>query len=327
MAILNIILHGLFFLELKSTTTLNWLEITAPNLQANHDLSMGVPGNLQNINGQIIPWEQLPGLNGGSPGKLIGGIPMDVPDQIYQFSRHETEVGNIDKQGNQGIIRLPWPKQWRTIRLGDRPSLTTRLSQKSVNTQVHTNIENRCNNVIGVATVLTYDYALSLPPIPGWSPSLNLEIYFQPKDPESIADVNDDLRTASAQLFSSDNFDLAIIDSGSSSNASTPIGKTLYPEHSGLSIGDELFLNELVRVIDPSMIDNIDVKDAIVKLQLFLLTLPPIIFESNIVPHQMPPTSQQESHGIRKMDQIESLNPLNILMASPANCPMFFLGI
>jgi len=288
MAILNIILHGLLFLELKSTTTSSWLEITAPNLQTNHDLWMGVPGNLQNINGQTISWAQLPGLNGGSPGKLIGGIPMDVPDQIYQFGRIETEVGDINPQGNQGIIRLPWPSQWRTIRLGNRPNLTTRLPQKSLNKQVHTCIENRCNNVIGVATVLTYDYALSLPP-------------------------------------TSDNFDLAMVDLGSSSNTSTPIGQMRYPEHSGLSIGDEISLNEVTRVIDPTAVDNVEVKDAIVKLQLFLLTLPPIIFDPDDT-RLVHGALRQSADSLYKTDQIDGLKSSNIFMASPANCPLFFLG-
>ena len=72
---LNIIVHGLLFLELKSNSV---LAITAPQLDK-HNLLMGTPGNLQNINNQEIHWESIPGVTPGTPvTPFIEGIPRDV---------------------------------------------------------------------------------------------------------------------------------------------------------------------------------------------------------------------------------------------------------
>ena len=318
----NIILHGLLFLELKKSASLTWLEITAPQL-TDHNLLVGVPGNLQNINGKEIHWETS--FQGGQPGVLNGGIPGDVPREVFQFSRSGAETGDIDGTGIQGKIFLPWPAQWKTIRRGDRPALDTRLPRKSAEKQVQSHIKNRCNTMIGVATVLSYNYPLSLPPIEGWSPSVNIEIYFQPKHREDIRNVNDDLTAASKQLFKSDNFDL-IFDTGNS-NASTPIGEVQYPDHSGLSVGDEISLNEIVRVVDPKAVIDKTVKDAIATIQAYILTLPPIIVAPDTSAVRESLASQYARHDEKRPSQGDSpIQPISVMMASPANCPMLFLG-
>jgi hypothetical protein len=315
--ILNVILHGLLFLELKNGSSSPQLQITAPDLSSNHDLLIGVPGNLQNINFKEIHWEDPTlKLKGGLPGlPAVNGVPTDVPDSIFQFSRTSTQVGDIDKSHIQGKIILPWPAKWATIRKDNRPPLTTRLQNKPVDQQVHTDIERRCGNIIGVVTVLTYTYPLSFPPIPGWTPSTNIEIYFQPKGRETVQEVNADLRAASFQLFSSDNFDLAI--DISTGNTSTPIGQMPFPPNSGLSIEDELSLNENVMVIDPRNLDP-QVKQALLTLEEYLDQLEAAVTTT--------PLQRTQSSDLSKLKNAAQLRRMPLFIASPANCPTMFLG-
>lgn len=326
---LNIILHGLLFLELKASPQLTWLEITAPNLSGNHDLLMGTPGNLVNVNGQQIHWETLSGLTGGSPQKLIDGIPLDVPDSILQFDRNETNTGNIDKpNGDQGKIFLPWPAHWDVIRRDNRPAMGTRLPMKSLDQQVHTSIERRCGNTIGVCTVLSYTFSLlKLLPIPGWTPTANVHIYFQPQKLETNADVNNDLRNASFQLFSSDNFDLAMVDTGN--NASTPIGRNPFPPNSGLSIIDELSLAETVSVVDPKTIEDEELRKKIaaslLAIQDYLLSI--LLIEANPLSIGFSGKHNLSGQGQNKIEERTNTEiAISMLMASPANCPTLFLG-
>ena len=301
---LNIILHGLLFLELKSTPN-TWLEITAPDLSSNHNLWMGVAGNLQNINNREIHWETIPGVTAGRPGDPVEGIPGDVPDTLFRFSRNTTGVGNIDLPNNQGKIFLPWPGSWDTIRRGPRPNLGTRSPDKPSAQQVHTQLERLCSKTIGVATVLTYDAALDVPQLPGWVPTLNIEIYFQPDQPENVTAVNADLAKASKSLFSSDSFDLQINEKDGSLSASTPIGKTKFRPNSGLTFNDEVSLNEKVAVIDPRELND-PLRKCVAALRSFLLE-----------------RQEQKISGTRS--ETAEFHA-SLMMASPANCPMFFLG-
>jgi hypothetical protein len=307
---LNIIVHGLLFLELKSNSV---LAITAPQLDK-HNLLMGTPGNLQNINNQEIHWESIPGVTPGTPATpFIEGIPQDVPSTLFKFNRNTTDVGNINLAGDQGKIFLPWPNSWDTIRRGGRPKLTSRLlGTKDPKKQVRTHIERLCSTQIGVATVLTYDFTVSLPSIPNWSPTVNVEIYFQPDNPEKVSEVNDDLATASKKLFSSDSFDLKIDEKDGGLSASTPIGQTKYPEHSGLSVTDELSLNEKIMLINPFDLSN-PLRKCLVSLQSFLLQQ--VTVQGQTVKH---PSEQNSDAELERYSLM--------MMASPANCPMFFLG-
>ncbi|HET8887988.1 MAG TPA: hypothetical protein VFQ41_03725 [Candidatus Angelobacter sp.] len=309
---LNIILHGLLFLELNKNSKLTWLEITAPKLPK-HNLLMGTPGNLQNINNQRIHWETGMGLTPGTPRQPFDeGIPEDVPDTLFRFNRNTTDVGDIDLTGDQGKIFLPWPGQWDTIRRGNRPNLASRLPGKALPKRVNIHIERLCSTQIGVATVLTYDYTTNLPPLPNWSPNVNIEVYFQPDNPETVAEVNADLRTASQVLFSSDNFDLKFKEDDNSIRTSTPIGKTKYPAHSGLTVTDELSLSEKVTLLDPLKIPD-GLRDCLSSLESYLLL-------------------QSSNPGLSGTDASKTITDeraeryMSYMMANPANCPMFFLG-
>jgi hypothetical protein len=80
-------------------------------------------------------------------------------------------------------------------------------------------------------------------------------------------------------------------------------------------------------VVDPTAVDG-TLKQAISAIQDYLLTLPIIpthligkaMIESVVSKHA------QTGHQKPKKQAANTQYPLNVMMASPANCPMFFLG-
>ncbi len=316
--LLNVFLQGLFFLEVKQDADGPWLEITAPEMRTNHDLLAGVPGNLQDINHQIVNWRNVAGLQHGTP-KGSGTIPSDVPNTMYQFTRSATGVGDI-VGSNQGKILLPWPNNFFTIRQAARPGLKTRLPNKPPDSQVHNDIEKLSSKTIGVVTLLQYAFSPNLPPIPEWPmPSINIHFYFQPKTPQQIKDVNEDLKNASP-VFRNDSFDLQIDENAS---ATAPIGAAPYPTI-GVSSQDELALNERVQII-PSR-RCVPVQDCLGQLQSCLEELETDLSLAEQTGPNKETSPLDRQHGRISKDREKARRSLSFMMASPANCPMFFVG-
>jgi hypothetical protein len=320
--LLNVFFQGLFFWELKQDASSSWLEITAPKMEANHDLLGGVLGNLQDLNNQTVDWRAVPGLPHCTPQPSGTSIPGDVPKTMYQFTRKQTGVGGITGP-NQGKILLPWPSSFFTIRNASRPALTTRIPTKPPGSQVHMDVENLSSTTIGVVTLLQYTFPLNLPPIPGLrSPTVNLHFYFQPKNVQTVPEVNDDLRDASP-LFQNDNFDLKIDENASA--ASTPIGASPYPTI-GVTPQDELALNERVLVI-PGGRCGTKVQDCLGQIQVCLEAVEADLSlrEHTAALQGDKKPSSQERKRVSK-NESESRRALSFMMANPANCPMFFVG-
>jgi hypothetical protein len=197
----NILLHGLFFMEQDDN---NNLVIRAPKLN-DHVFLAGTTRNLQA--GTDMNWSKGYGLKGGTPSVSKGkGIPPEVKASILQFTREETGVGNFKTDPNLyfGTITLPWPQNFYPLRQGG--PLQFDLNRKNVGPA----IANRCKGQIGTTICLQYGYDFSGPVLPGSTPTMNFQLHLAScKDNDH---VNDALDAASA-IFNQPNFDLHILNS------------------------------------------------------------------------------------------------------------------
>ncbi len=249
-ATINVMIQGLFFLERKKKGKTNILEITAPALSDHHFLG-GVRGNLVRLDGRKINWTRV-GLKGGSPKRPRPGckIPGDVKLTIPQFDRNVTNTGDIVGKW-KGKILLPWPIQFSTLRQGAFPTYKSRTKKKPEETQVGRNVEFHCykdkNSKLGVVTVLRYEYALALPSLAAWKPTLNFHFYFQPPKGHDIDDVNRDLCKASNLFANPDEFEVQIDKQSPAGSVIVPIGQG--PYLLGMGPEDELGIDEHIQLV------------------------------------------------------------------------------
>jgi hypothetical protein len=245
---INIIIHGLFFMTLQpneTDPTKPKLLIYAPNIP-NHHFVGGVRGRRVQLPGDI-DWSDI-NLIGGTPQWVPGDertqnkIPTDVKGSIIQFTKTETGVGDFTPDPSQykGIITLPWPAEWYSLRCDDISATFRYMPTSLVGKKIESNARRMGYRNLGIVTCLRYGYeTIGLPP---WAGHLNVHFYLQPCTDHLISDVNVDLKAA-AQCFTNANyFDLQMIDG--------PIQKTDPGKYQcgdvppGVTTEDELSLNE-----------------------------------------------------------------------------------
>lgn len=240
MGTINIMIHGLFFMEHKTVTGLgDVLVITAPDL-SDHNFMGGAHDNLVVLNYQTIDWSTPGILKGGTPQPTVDGIPRDVLSTILQFSGIVTKTGGIVGTG-KGQIKLPWPNGFFSRRLGSTPIFLN-------TSQIGNDITSRCGSQTGVVTGFAYSSDWPLPTLPGWGPTLNFHFYFQPPKAHDIDGVNNDLSLAAAIFGSGAKyFDLQMDDSNV---LTTPVGTgTFVP---GLGVEDEISVDEKLQLVQPT---------------------------------------------------------------------------
>lgn len=220
----NVFLHGLFFLEVKQRADKKWvLEVKAPKVTG-HVLLGGARKNLSNIQDvdftQTVP--DLPfNTPAFSPDQKTNPIPTAVEKSILQFSRGETNVGDLKPYNStlhHGRIILPWSNNIHSLR---RDKFPYTAKGKSV---VADKIKERCRrNKIGTVTCIQYPYK-----IPG-----SYHIHLLMCDPENTCYVNYALKEAQKVFEAGANFDFSIPDVGMKT---TPIDDPSLP---GVSREDE----------------------------------------------------------------------------------------
>jgi hypothetical protein len=234
----NILLHGLFFMEANG----NNLEIYAPPTVSHHSFQGGVRGNIVDLNSITAPIDWSGGV---LTGKTTAD-PSEVKPTILQFSRQNTVGAFQPKQRNRLII-LPWPKQFFSMRLS---GLDGFKYDHSGSATIGKEIERRCgagrNKVIGLVTGLQYSADLSGPVLPGETLDRNIHFYYDPGLPHDIHAVNDDLKKSKAIFSIGDGFDLQMDENAP--YPTTPLDDPgNLPDIIGLTPEDGLTLNEPVK--------------------------------------------------------------------------------
>jgi len=286
---LNILLHGLFFMEANG----NNLEVYAPPTVSGHNFMGGTRGNITDLNA-------IPGaIDFTQPSGLLQGKKTadekDVKPTILQFSRTETVGTFKTKQANRLIV-LPWPQQFFSIRLGD---LAGFKFDSSGSAKVGTDIVTRCGNAgknksIGLVTGLNYFADFPDPLLPGEVPSRNIHFYYDPGTGHDVNAVNADLINAQGIFTASSGFDLQM--DKNSTFPVTPLDnpKVLPNTIRGLTPEDGLSLGEPVKTA----------------LDQFVTEL----FE-NVITLRID-DSKEEQQGF--LDRVHR-------MVNPANCPNMFV--
>jgi hypothetical protein len=288
-ATLNVMIHGLFFMELSTDDSgVDFLEITAPDID-DHDFMGGVRNNLAVLNNQTIDWTTVISIHGRAPQPPLDPIPADIPPTIMQFSRSTTNTGDL-VHSNKGIIKLPWPRNFFSRRLGPIPNF--------LNSKVGKEITDRCsaghNTQVGVVTGFAYDFDWSFPILPSWGPTLNFHFYYQPPKGHDIYGVNVDLIKAGKIFGSPRDFDLQL--DPNNNPAVTPVGTGGFL--TGVGTEDEISLDEKLTLLNPTQID--------------INKLLECLGEQSKIPPIVPPVKGGANFFL--------------LLASTANCPNMFVG-
>jgi hypothetical protein len=229
---INILLHGLFFLETKS----NNVEIFAPQVP-NHRFAGGTRGNITDITTGINWTGSLTGKGAANEA--------EVASTILQFSKQT--VGGFKQKDVNRLITLPWPNQFFSIR---RSALAGFQYDTSVPHVVGDEIKRRCgtngNNQIGLVTVLSYGGSFADPTLPGQTPTRNIHFFHDPGLPHDVGAVNADLQACRPVFNKKDAFDLLMDKNGSF--PTTPLDDpTSLPSGVGITPEDGLSLNEPVK--------------------------------------------------------------------------------
>lgn len=244
---LNIVLHGLMFMELNRTS--GFLEISAPLMKQHaHRFKGGTRGNLVDLIGPI-DW---------TGGKLTGkqGDPdptKDVSPGILQFSKHplETEVGAFNPKDAKRLIKLPWPISFSAYRAADINSFTPQpgvIGQNILKWCKRTNATTgKPNTMVGLITVLNYTYDFPDLPIPGLTHSWTLHFFHNGNLHGPIAEVNDDLQDAADAFTNPAGFDVRLKPDGNYPRVPLDPANIL-PK--GMTPEDELSLDEPITALD-----------------------------------------------------------------------------
>lgn len=288
-ATLNVMIHGLFFMELSTDDSdVDFLEITAPDLD-DHDFMGGVRNNLAVLNDEIIDWTKVTSIHGRAPQPEVDHIPADVPSTMLQFSRTTTNTGDL-VHDYKGKIKLPWPRNFFSRRLGPIPKFAN-------SSKVGKEITDRCsaggNTKVGVVTGLAYDFDWPFPTLPGLGPTLNFHFYYQPPKGHDINGVNVDLVKAGKIFGSPKDFDLQL---DKNNEAVTPVGTGGFL--TGVGTEDEISLDEKLTRLNPNQID---------------------------IPKLLDCLGEQSKLPIIPVP-VEGGGNFFILLASTANCPNMFVG-
>lgn len=289
-ATLNIMIHGLFFMERSTDDSgVDFLEITAPDL-GDHDLMGGVRNNLVVLNDQVIDWTKITSIHGRAPQPPLNPIPVDVPPTIMQFSRSSTSTGDL-VHDDKGVIKLPWPRSFFSRRLGPIPKF---LKTSKVGIEITNRSSAAGNTNVGVVTGFAYDFDWPFPTLPGWVPTLNFHFFYQPPKGHDIKAVNVDLVNAGKIFGSPKDFDLQL--DPDHNTAVTPIGTGGFL--TGVGTEDEVSLDEKLTRLNPIQID---------------------------IPKLLDCLGQQSEIPVIPVPVQGGAN-FFILLASTANCPNMFVG-
>jgi len=175
---LNVLLNGLFFMELDNSDTSNpKLLVHAPKL-TDHDFVVGTRFNLQPSTG--FDWSSGFGLTGGPVTfNRSPDIPDPVPASILQFTKKETGFSAFKPDASLyfGTVTLPWPKKMISLRPDNFPPLDPGMPPQNP-TNVAPRIMTRCGNSdIGVVTCLQYDCNFSGPVLPPTGAVMNVHLH------------------------------------------------------------------------------------------------------------------------------------------------------
>lgn len=292
---LNILLNGLFFMELdNSDSTKPKLVISAPNLK-NHVFLAGTRRNLQLTTG--FDWTDpsfglqytIPSFRTSTPPDPI---PTDINNSILKFSKDETGVGPLkafpDVNLYLGRVILPWPNAFIPLRLGNFPNFDL------TKPHVAQKIINRCGgNKIGSAICLQYKFNFSGPVLPTANPTMNFHLHLASCNANDH--INDALADAS-RIFTNQTFDL-LIQSAVGAIKPDPIPPALgvTPEDESAALEDEIDLSPFCPPPSPAPISSPKAKPASNKSQA--------------------PQASPDGSGVVVATAV-----------SPANCPAFFVG-
>lgn len=229
----SILIHGLFFMTQEGTN----LRIYVPNLSSHHFIG-GLRGARQELSGE----QDLTGFG------LLGKAPdpvNDVDGTIMQFASKDVggfhALNDTDSQGRplfRGSILLPWPLRFIGLRAGNIATSFRTDPASSIGNEIVTNARGKNSSTLGVVTLLQYTLP-ALQPAGGIS-QLNIHYYLQPCTDHTIAEVNDDLKTAKSCFKNSPGFDLLML--------TPPFASELIPPSGHLEFGttkeDEQSLDE-----------------------------------------------------------------------------------
>jgi hypothetical protein len=269
------------------------LLITAPKLTS-HVFIGGMRNNLALLTNQSIDWSTGYGLKGGNVTFPTNDkIPNEVKKTIFQFSRTDTLVGNIDQDPKKrlGSITLPWPLEFESLRCDSFPSFDDGTKK------VGSDIKKHCsggNGKIGSVSCLKYTCDFSGPSLPPARPIVNYHFYLAScdGDPEDLTHVNAALMEV-GNIFPSGNFYLQI----TSGPFYTQPGSDC-DQVAGITGYDELALEE----------------DAFVQMSQWCQGTNQLISQSK---------TKAIGTNLKKTEHGKKVIPFNI---SPANCPSFFVG-
>ncbi len=242
---LNVVLHGLFFMELNRNT--NYLEIYAPVVNTPHYFQGGVRGSLVDLSGMASPidWSGDVNLTGKGSDPTPQG---DVNPAILQFSSYGTEtgIGGFKPKDLRRLIILKWPMKFTSLRLTDISNF-----KPDPGSVVGKNIQKWCsrfgNKNVGIAAALQYTYKTSAPVLPGTGLSWNFHFYFNAPPGERTKDVNADLKDAANIFVNQQGFDLHFDEN--TNYPAVPLDPPASLQNSGLNQEDELSLYEPVKTL------------------------------------------------------------------------------
>lgn len=194
----NILLHGLFFMRLNPLN--NNLEVLAPVIPEHHYVG-GPRGARKEITDTLIDLTYL-------TGKQSDPSMDDLPGSVFQFMRSDTDVKRFtgDLSKFKGMIVLPWPKAFYSLRCDDISNSFPYVRTSKVGISIELNARRKGSSKLGVVTLLQYTIA-------GPGALQNIHYYNQPCKPHTIKEVNADLKIAAGCLYPDNSFDLQLIPS------------------------------------------------------------------------------------------------------------------
>ena len=176
----NILFHGLFFMRLNPLN--NNLEVLAPVVPEHHYVG-GPRGSRQEITDKLIDRTDLTGKQGDPPS------PDDIPGSVFQFLRAETNVklftGDLSKF--KGMIVLPWPKAFYSLRSDDIAKSFPYVPTSKVGISIELNARRKRSMQLGAVTLLQYTMS-------GAGSLQNIHYYNQPCKSHNVDEVNADLQ-------------------------------------------------------------------------------------------------------------------------------------
>lgn len=206
--IVNVFVHGLFFMRLGAEGTT--LELIVPSISTSpqHQFLGGVRKQLQRLNGQV-QWTNIGLIGKTITQPPVGQMPPDIPSSIPQFSISKTGLQGFNESMFAGIVFLPWPLDFFSVRCDNFDSTFLFDPTKPI---IGADIKQHCrgtdpNAQVGFITCLQYMFDTGVT-LPSWSPGMNLHIYFEPCRKHTIDEVNQDLAEAAQIFLAPNNFDI-----------------------------------------------------------------------------------------------------------------------